>query len=162
MRTLLNDLKNRSRSEQGGRFREYGAVIVEYADGSTQVMKFTSNEKHHILGEDMSLAINEGRHRSGSFFKKIKRIVHIHTHPDLGLDSPEVVRTGRGRKALSPSPPEDYSVMKQLENSLVRLQESKIEVQGIVLPHCITCDDLMILYDSTGWQPSELNPSSVF
>lgn len=139
LRSLFRDIKTRSKADSTTIGREYGAMVVEYVDGTSQVIKFTSSHATMIRFEDTAKAwAGSGVFEEG---RTVKRVIHIHTHPDpqrLGMNS------------FIPSD-NDYQAMAELENKHIRHWGPEgPAVQGIVLPNCATCDDLFLGYTADG------------
>jgi hypothetical protein len=88
LRRHINDLKLRSRSGVASQNeREMASTVVEYENGDIEVVKMTSNQIGTVTGQDQEKAFANSKIFSRT--TPIKRILHIHTHPN-----PENPQTG--------------------------------------------------------------------
>ena len=78
IRNLLNNLKYRGTTHSVDGEVEFGAIIVEYLDGTTKAIRLTSNNPGSILGRHHSVALNVSLTLRG---KLVKKFFYIHTHP---------------------------------------------------------------------------------
>ncbi len=80
-RGLIRKLKAFSNADAPAKEREVGALMVEYLDGTTRVIQFTSNHVGLVAGADFQKALD----RSGALSNtaSIKSVTHLHTHPDM-------------------------------------------------------------------------------
>ncbi len=138
MRKLLKEVKEQSLASKAGREREFGSLIVDYDDGTSRVVNFTSGNLGSISGMDMDKAYDNSK----IFLQpdKISRITHVHTHPSLA------------NTVVTPSLT-DYKYMQALKNQAQQSEKKTVEVEALVLPNCKYCDDLFFRY-----RPEDLMP----
>ena len=135
LRNLLKDVRARSYPHNPDAEREFGAMIFEFKDGSSQTVKLTSREKFgishnvHLVAED-GVGIKRER-------KTLVRLVHIHSHP---------------RETIIYPSSEDYSYLQEMAERYQKLGvwAGKPRIDGVMIHNDPNVEDLFIHY-----QPAE-------
>jgi hypothetical protein len=137
-RKLFRDLKYRATHRFPGTEVEFGAFIIEYTNGTSKVVRFTSNNRRHILGKDYSAALNKSRALIGAV--PVVKITFIHTHPERGAGN---------TSPITPSAA-DYLALKELEG-LIEWSNGTPNLVGIVLPNSPATQDSFFLFRANGF-----------
>lgn len=130
LKGLILDLKHRSLHNTESE-REMASILVEYSDGSSKSIKFTSNEQTYVRGADAMKAVNQSNIFLTTGDIQITRVIHIHTHPD--------VRNGAGFFIPNHT---DFRSYSSLRNQL-RTRNPNLNFIGIVAPSCENCGDII-------------------
>lgn len=130
LKGLILDLKHRSLHNTQSE-REMASILVEYSDGSSKAIKFTSNEHTYVRGEDATKAVSESNIFRPAVGIQITRVIHIHTHPD--------VRNGAG--FFIPND-DDFMAYSNLRDQLRNINPS-LSFIGIVAPSCENCGGII-------------------
>lgn len=121
--------------------REYGGAVVVLNDGRFFTIEWTSNELTHLSTQSFIKEFQRVMDELEGIvnYSSIKKIVHIHTHPDL--------RSRNGHNPafhLLPSD-NDYRVLTQLKDWFLDK-----EYTGVILPTSENNMDTFLIYNSEG------------
>jgi hypothetical protein len=146
-RNFFNRIKVLS-NPSGQNEREYGAFIVEYADGRSFAIKFTSNHHQQIDPTAWLDALeSSGIDEKGG---RISKIIHIHTHPG-------------NERVISMAPSGgDLEMYKRLTQFYDNLNKElgffeNLEIEAYILPLCQGCGDLVLFMAREQIELSVLN-----
>lgn len=130
-RGLIRTLVSKYRSSHEA-WVEFGSLVVEYSDGTSRAIQFTSREQGRISNEAFRMALlGSGITNSNSFGpdREIIRITHIHTHPGISEN-----------QYMTPSP-QDIGFFKHFFVENV----PEIEFRALIIPFCDDgCDDVVL------------------
>lgn len=140
LRELLLELKRHALSHIPEREREVGAAIIDYENGRSRIVRFTSNLIQQIKARDMVIA-GLGPYSTPNP-RDVKRIIPIHTHPNQANPRVTMRWTFPG--------PLDFAALRLLEADWKRVHGKKIEVYGIVLPTGPNLDQVLYRFEGTG------------
>lgn len=137
IRKLFGDLKHRAKQHLSKGEVEFGALIVEFVNGTTRVVKFTSNERGHILPEDFNAAVNKSKVLDHSF--EVSKMIFIHTHPE---------KLAGNTGPITPSA-NDYLFLKDVEDQ-INWANGIRNMVGVVLPNAAATKNSFFLFRSDG------------
>ncbi len=122
-------------SPGNARNREYAGYIVEYEDGSTAAIQFTSNKYARIDTEDWVKArdYSDVENRGG----RVKKVIHIHTHP-----------WDKNYSSMTPSDGDigAYENIIKANDDFDKYMgfSGDVEFESYILPVCDGCEDVII------------------
>lgn len=115
--------------------REYAGYIVEYEDGSTAAVQFTSNKYSTVTNDDWIKArdLSNVENRGG----RVKKVIHIHTHPwDSKISSmlPSDGDVGFYKEIIESN--DDFDKYLKFDGD--------VDFEAYILPVCDGCEDVII------------------
>ncbi len=117
---------------------EMGAIVARYESGSSKGIRYTSKTIDFILGPDLDKAINRSNVFPNRENELIKKVYHLHTHPDLRNP------VFGGRRSLIVPSVYDYNLWADLRSQL-RKYHPGVAFEGIVAPAGAEVNDIVFV-----------------
>lgn len=140
-RALFQNLQRKSVVPATGDYREFGAWVIEFKDGTRKTARFTSNLVREIQDQHMLRAFKGSgiQELIKSNPTSVQRVYWIHTHP-----TPAIYKKEMGEPLDNISFSDwDVKAYETFTSSIQNITGHHIPFTGIVLPNCTYCDDLV-------------------